>query len=169
MKRKDLLLAVGVGLLLWYLVKQTSRFDVGTASISDVAFTGSGIRINVKLPILNRSDIPIPIDGFLGRLLYNGSEIGLLNLVQPITIAARGTSVPEFSTTISYLGLAIGTPLLKLLNTLLRMGTGVSIPGIPDSEVVDINTLPALLRAMRVQGTLYVGGLGVDINQPLGV
>lgn len=169
MKTKNVVLAIGIGLLIWYLVTQTKRFDIGTATISAMSFTGSGIRINVKLPIINRSDIPVPINGFLGRLLYEGAEIGGLSLVQPITIAARSVSVPEFSTTISYLGLALGTPLLRLVNTLLKMLTGVSIPGIPDSEVVNVNTVPALLRAMRVQGTIYVNNVGIDINQPLSV
>ncbi len=167
-KRAKTILIVGVvGVALWYLVTQTKRFDIGAASVSKIKLEDSGIRLNVKLPIINRSDFPVPVSGFLGRLLYNGSEIGSLSQVAPVTLAPRSVGIPEFTTVISYVGLATGTPLLALLNTLAEKVLGTSLPGIPNAEILDASTLTKMLSAMRVVGTVYVGGVGIDINQPL--
>lgn len=167
MKTKQVVITAAVGLLLWYLVTQTQRFDIGAASVSRLKLETGGIRINVKLPIINRSDFPVPVSGFLGRLLYNGVEIGSLAQVAPVTLTPRSVGIPEFTTVISYAGLATGTPLLALLNTLAKKLLGISIPGIPNTEVLDGTTLPKMLSAMRIVGTVYVGSIGIDINQPL--
>jgi len=167
MKAKPIVIALVVGGVLWYLLTQTKRVDIGAASISRLKLEGGGLRLNVRLPIINRSDFPVPVSGFLGRLLYNGLEIGSLQQVAPVTLAPRAVSTPEFTTVISFLGLATSTPLLGLLNSLAKKLLNVSLPGIPSDQVLTGSALTQALGALRVQGTLYVSGIGIDINEPL--
>lgn len=167
MKAKPIVIALVVGGVLWYLLTQTKRVDIGTASISRLKLEGGGLRLNVRLPIINRSDFPVPVSGFLGRLLYNGLEIGSLQQVAPVTLAPRAVSTPEFTTVISYAGLLTSTPLLGILNSLAKKYIGVSLPGIPSDQVLTAGELTNALSALRIQGTLYVGSLGIDINESL--
>ena len=164
---RTILITGAVGLALYYLVTQTKRIDVGAASISRFKLEGSGVRLNVKLPIINRSDFPVPVSGFLGRILYNGIEIGNLSQVAPVTLQPRSVSTPEFTTKISYLGVATSTPLLAILNTLAARYIGFSLPGAGSVEVLDASVLTNALKSLRIQGTLYVGQFGVDIDEPL--
>jgi len=164
---RTVVIAGVVGLALWYLVGQTKRIDVGAASISRLKLQAGGVRLNIKLPIINRSDFPVPVSGFLGRLLYNGLEIGSLQQVAPVTLQPRSVSIPEFTTVISYIGVATSTPLLGILNSLAFKYLGISLPGISTGEVLDASILANSLKALRIQGTLYVGQIGIDIDESL--
>lgn len=166
---RTVVIALVVGGALWYLTTQTKRVDIGSASISRLKLEGANVRINVKIPIINRSDFPVPISAFLGSLLYNGTQIGITTLVAPTNLVGRGVSTPEFTTVVSIASVLTSTPLLGLLNTLAKKYIGVSIPGMSSEEVIDANTLPKTLAALRIRGTLYVGGLGIDIDQSLSV
>lgn len=167
MNRRNILIALAVGGTLWYLVTQTKRVDIGAASISRLKIEGSGVRINIKLPIINRSDFPVPVSGFLGRLLYNGVEIGSVQQTAPVQLAPRAVTIPEFTTVISFIGVATSTPLLGILNTLAKKFLNISLPGIPSDQVLTAGALTQALGALRIQGTLYVGQIGIDINEPL--
>lgn len=167
MKTKPVVIALVVGVALYYLVTQTKRVDIGAASISSLKLAASGVRINIRLPIINRSDFPVPVSGFLGRLLYNGIEIGSVQQLAPVQLAPRAVTVPEFTTTISYIGVATSTPLLGILNTLSKKFLNVSLPGVPTDAVLTAGGLAQALSALRIQGTLYVGQIGIDINEPL--
>lgn len=161
MKQKQIFLAVGVGLALWYFTAQSKRFDIGSAAVTGAKLTGSGIRLNISLPVINRSDFDIPITGFLGQLLFRGSQVGTIQQVASVTLPARSQSAIQFTTTISFLG-ALG-PLLPLLNSLAKKYIGVSLPGV----VVDPNAPLPALSDLRIMGTLYVNAVAVDINQSL--
>ena len=167
MKTKQVIIAAGVGLLLWYLVKQSGRFDIGAASISRVKLEGSGLRLNVKLPLINRSDFSVPVSGFLGRLLFDGLEVGTVTQTAPVTLAPRAMGIVEFTTVISYVGILTSTPLLALLNSISKKILDLSIPGIPDTQVLNAGELTKMLSRLRIQGTVYAGKLGIDINQAL--
>lgn len=167
MKTRQIVIAAGVGLVLWYLITQTKRVDIGAASISRLKIEGGGLRLNILLPIINRSDFPVPVSGFLGRLLYNGIEVGSVQQTGAVQLAPRAVTPIEFTTLISFLGLATSTPMLSILNSLAKKYLNVSLPGIPTDQVLTGSVLTQALSALRVQGTLYVGSLGIDINQPL--
>lgn len=167
MNRRNLFVALAVGGALWYLVTQTKRVDIGAASISRVKLEGSGVRLNIKLPIINRSDFPVPVSGFLGRLLYNGVEIGSVQQVAPVQLAPRSVTIPEFTTIISYIGVATSTPLIGILNSLAKKFLNISLPGVPSDQELSATALLQALGALRIQGTMYAGAVGIDINQPL--
>lgn len=164
---KTILIVAAVGLGLWYFVSQSRRIDVGAASISKLKLEGGGVRLNIKLPIINRSDFDVPVSDFLGRILYKGAEIGTVQQAAPANLLSRRTSILEFTTLISYLGVATSTPLLDILNSLAQKYLGVSLPGIPSDAATDASVLTNSLRSLRIVGTLYVGQVGIDINEPL--
>lgn len=157
-----------VGIALWYFTTQSRRLDIGAAAVSRIKLEGGNLRINVKIPVINRSDFSVPISSFLGSLLYNGSPIGITQLVAQTTLPGRSQSFLEFSTLVSLLSVATSTPLLSLLNTLAKKFLNISIPGIP-APALDVNTLPAMMKAMRIRGTLYLGAVGFDIDEALTV
>ena len=164
---KTILVVAAVGLGLWYFVSQSRRIDVGAASVSRLKLEGGGVRLNIQLPIINRSDFNVPVSGFLGRLLYNGAEIGTVQQVAGATLLSRRTSILEFTTLISYLGVATSTPLLGILNSLAQEYLNISLPGIPNDTPTDASVLTTSLKSLRIVGTLYVGQVGIDINEPL--
>lgn len=166
--KRTIFIGVAVGVALWYLTTQTRRVDIGAAGISWIGREGANVRINVRIPVINRSDFPVSITGFLGALLYNNSQIGTTTLVSQTTLAPRSETSLEFSTVVSILSVATSTPLISILNALAKKLLGVSIPGLP-AETIDANTLPAALKALRIRGTLYLGAVGIDINEPLTV
>lgn len=166
-RNRNILILAGVGLALWYFTTQSQRIDVGSASISRLKLEGGGIRININLPIINRSDFPVPVSGFLGRLLYNGAEIGTVQQTAAAQLTPRAVTNIEFTTVVSFIGVLSSTPLLSILNSLAQKYLGTSLPGIPSTTPVDGAALNAALSALRIQGTLYVGSLGIDINEPL--
>lgn len=163
---KTILIVGVVGLALWYFTTQAARVDVGAAAISRLKLEGGNLRINVKIPILNRADFPVPVSGFLGNLLYGGAPIGTTSLVGVTTLQGRAQTILEFTTVVSLLSVATSTPLLNLLNSLADKYIGVSLPGLPAPTLSD---LANSVRAIRIRGTLYLGAIGFDINEPLTV
>ena len=164
---KTILIIGVVGVALWYFTTQARRVDVGAAAISRLRLEGANLRINVKIPVINRSDFPVPISGFLGNLLYNGAPIGTTTLVSQATLQGRSQTTLEFSTSVSLLGVATSTPLLNLLNSLAAKYLSISLPGLPTTtQGVD---LVNAINAIRIRGTLYLGAVGFDINEPLTV
>lgn len=165
---KKIVIGGAVIALLWYFLTQSKRVDVGAAAISRLNLEGANLRINVKLPIINRSDIPVPITGFLGSLLYGDAQIGTTTLTGQGTLAGRSQTALEFTTVVSLLSVALSTPLLSILNALAKKYLNVALPGVP-ADPLDANTLPNAVKAIRIRGTLYLGALGIDIDEPLTV
>lgn len=165
---KTIAIVAVVGIGLWYFTTQSRRLDIGAAAVSRLKLEGANLRINVKIPVINRSDFSVPISSFLGSLLYNGSPIGTTQLVSQTTLPGRSQTFLEFSTLVSLLGVATSTPLLSLLNSLAQKFLNISLPGIQTPDI-DANTLPAIMKAIRIRGTLYLGAVGFDIDEPLTV
>ena len=159
---KNILFTLGiVALVGFFLIRQSVKIDIGSPSVSFLQVAGDGIRINVKLPILNRGAIAYPIEGFLGQLLYGGTALGNITLKQPVSIPARGTAAPEFVALINWGALAseVYTALQTagVVNWLLsKIGLATPTPG-----------TAVAWKDFRVRGTLYVGGIAVDIDQNL--
>lgn len=167
MKRNTTIALILGGGLIWYFFRQTRRFDVGAASVSSLKIKGGNVQINVRLPIINRSNLSVPIQGFLGTLFYNGQQIGTTTLFSPVTISPRSVGAPEFSALVSIASVITNTPLLSLLNSLSQKYLGFSLPGIPSDTPLDINAMQKYLGGLRLRGTLYVGGVSLDIDQAL--
>ena len=169
MKRGKTLIIVGaVALAFWYFTTQSKRLDIGAAAVSSVKLTGGSIRINVRIPVINRSDFSVTVSNFLGSLLYGGASIGTTQLVSQATLPGRSQSFLEFSTSVSLLSVATSTPLLGILNALAFKYLNVSLPGLP-VQMPTPDQLPGLLKSLRIRGTLYLGAIGIDVNEPLTV
>jgi hypothetical protein len=164
---KSIILIALVGGAIWYFTTQSKRVDIGSATISKLKLEGANLRINVNLPIINRSDFSVPISGFLGSLLYNSVPIGTTQLVTPTTLQSRGQMSLEFTTVVSIISVITSTPLLTMLAALAKRFLNVSLPNIPVVKPLSPDKLSNELKLLRINGTLYVGGLGIDINQPL--
>lgn len=101
MAKKQVRIIVGLAIaggLLWWLSKRTrSLISYGSPSLRIHKVTLSSIEIRVKLPIINQSDVSAPVTAFLGDILYNGSSLGSLTLVNPVTLPGFGKTDLEFS------------------------------------------------------------------------
>lgn len=132
-----------------WLFRQTRRLDIGAATPSLLRLESGGIRINVKIPILNRSDFSATVQGFLGQLLYGSNNpIGTLTLTRQTAIPARGTAEPEFSVLVPY-----GSVAMEVYDILSAGASG-------GAQLVRWNDF-------RVRGTLYVSDLAIDIDEPI--
>lgn len=143
-----LLVAGGV----WWFTRQAARVDIGTASLSFLRLEKNGIKIKVKIPILNRSQIGVNIEGFLGSLRYRGNILGNITLEKPMEIAQRSAAEPEFVATLPYGSIA--TELWDFLSQRVLKATGAA------TSVVN-------LKDFSVVGTLYVSGLSIDLNEKI--
>lgn len=160
-KNTILILAI-VALAGYFFLKQSVRIDVGTPSVSFLAAADNGLRINVKLPVLNRSDFSYPIEGFLGQILYGVTPLGNVSLKKSTTIPARTAAELEFQATVQWGALATETyGVLK--------STGVVSWLLEKIGVSDGTTAvkPVAWNDFTIRGTLYVGGVAMDINQKL--
>lgn len=142
-----LLVAGGV----WWFTRQAARVDIGTAALSFLRLEKNGIRLKVKIPILNRSQIGVNIEGFLGTLRYRNNILGNITLDKPLEIGQRSAAEPEFVTTIPYGSIA--TELWDFLSERALKATGTASA---------VN-----LKDFSVVGTLYVSGLSIDLNEKL--
>lgn len=159
---KNTVLALAfVALVGFFLIKQSIRIDVGTPSVSFLELAGNGIRINVRLPILNRSNFDYPIQGFLGLLMYGQTALGNVTLKQPITIQERSTAAPEFSALINYGALASET--FQVLKDAGVIDWLLSKIGLGDASKIK----QVAWKDFRIRGTLYISGVAIDIDQSL--
>lgn len=164
-KGKNMLFGLAiVGLVAFFLLKQSVRIDVGTPSVSFLQATGNGLRIIVKLPLLNRSDLTYPIEGFLGQLYFQGSALGTVMLKQPVKVPARSSGAPEFVAEISWGSL--GTQAYDLLDQTGVVDWLAKKIGLPTGSNTPA-TKPINWTDFKIKGTLYVGGVAVDIDQKL--
>lgn len=149
------------GGVLWYLFRNSMRVDVGTPTVSFLQADGNGIRINVKLPILNRGNIALPLEGFLGQILYGQTALGNVTLKQPIVIPARATAEPEFTALINWGALATET--FGVLSASGVVDWILDKIGLGDKSKIK----PVQWNDFSIRGSLYAGGITVDINKKL--
>lgn len=164
-KSKNTLLALAiVALVGFFVLKQAVKIDVGTPSVSKLKPSSNGLQIDVKLPILNRSDFSYPIEGFLGQILYGPNALGNVTLKQPITIPARASAEPEFTALLNWS--AIATEAYTALDKAGVINWLLSKVGLPTGTTTATGAAITWSN-FKIHGTLYVGGLAVDIDQPL--
>lgn len=159
MKIKTLGIAALVAGIVYWATRQAGRVDIGTAALSKFRLEKGGIRINVKIPVLNRSDISTRITGFLGSLRYKNNILGNIQLVAPVDVARRAGAEPEFTTLITY-GSVAGEIWAMLQNRLTGGNSGAA-QGI---TIPKTNIKPS---DFTIVGTLYIGALRIDMNEKI--
>lgn len=160
--KNTLLVMLLIGGIALYLFKQSVKIDVGTPSVSFLQASGNGLKITVKLPLLNRSEFTYPIEGFLGQMFYQGNALGTITLKEPVKILARASGFPEFVANVGWGSLA--TEAYDILNKTGVVKWLMEKAGVPSTTP---QTTPINWTDFRIKGTLYVGGVAVDIDQKL--
>lgn len=135
------LAAIGIGLFL--LVRRTvAKISVGSAGVRIHKVSLSEIVLRIDLPIINESQIPATVSGFLGQIFYGLNPIGVVQLLHPKDIPGFGQTIVQFQATISAVSAA--------------------------QQIYEIVTNPPIdWNKFSIRGTLLVKGLPVDIDQKL--
>lgn len=148
-------IAVAAYLLFNWLSKRTyDKITYSAGSLRVHKVTASGIEFRMFLRIRNESDIPAPINGFIGSLLYinpNGSasQLGELVQVAPVQLPGFGFAEVEFSMKSGWFGTAL--ELMKILTN----GNPMDIQSVNMKNVNPANFF--------IKGTLKIGKIPVDI------
>lgn len=128
---------------IYMLARRTAaKITVGTAGVRVHKLSLSNIELRVDLPVINESQIPATVTGFLGQILYGATQIGVVELMKPTDIPGFGQITVPFRANIS------------------TISAGQAIYSILSNPPVDWSQF-------RVRGTLQVGPLPIDIDQPL--
>jgi len=149
-----MVIAGALGFLLYKLYQRSiSKVSIGTPTMRVHKVDLSGIELRVILPVINESDIPVTVSGFLGQLYYQNSALGVLNLVAPTSLPGFGQKTIEFSLKSGYLGTA-----LEMLNILTN--------GNP-FNFKSINYKNIDWKQFHIKGTLKVGAVPISIESGL--
>lgn len=142
-RTKNLLIIAGIGFALYYIARRTAaKISIGNAGVRVQNISFNEIELRVLLPVINESQIPATVTGFLGQIFYGLNSIGTVQLLQPTNIPAFGPAVVQFSARISTISAA--------------------------QQIYDIITKPPVdWSKFNIKGTLLVQGLPIDINQQL--
>lgn len=145
-----------VGYAAYWFYSQSGRFDIGGATISRLKLESGGIRVNIKLSILNRSAITAKIQSFLGQLFYGSNALGTVTLIAPMEIPSNAVSEPEFTTVLSYT--SIGMEVWAFLQNRLLGST---------TETKDASGKPIKWEDFRIMGTLSVSDVSIDLDEKI--
>ena len=115
--------------------------------------TLSGVEFRILLPIINESDIPVTVSGFIGQVFYKTGSLGTVTLVNPVDLPGFGQETIEFKMISGLVGSAY-----ELLNILTN--------GKP-LELNEIDYKNVNWSLFTIRGTLKVGKFPVDINTKL--
>lgn len=151
--RNFLIIGGIVGLFYWLSKRTMDKISIGSPSMRVHKVSVSGIEFRILLPIINESDVPVDITGFIGQVFYNAGSLGVVNLVSPVSLPSFGQQTIEFSMKSGYLGTA-----LELLNILTN--------GNP-LDLGSINYKNVNWSLFTIKGTLKVEGLPLDIQAQL--
>ena len=151
---RNVLIIGGIGYLLYMLANRTlGKISYGGPSMRIHKVTFDGIEFRILLPIINESDIPVTVSGFIGQVFYNGASLGTVTLVQPTDLPGFGQQTIEFKMVSGLVGSAY-----EIVN-ILTNGNPFNFKSI-DYANVD-------WKKFTIKGTLKVGKLPVDINTQL--
>ncbi len=152
--RNLLIIGLIAGAILWIGQRTVALISFGSPSMRIQKVTLNGIEMRITLPVMNQSDIPAPVSAFLGDLLYNGSSLGVLSLVNPVTLPGFGQTTLEFRLVSGLLGTAY-----EIVNILTN--------GDPIGGWKNINYNNVDWSKFTLRGTLKVGALPVPVNTKL--
>ena len=151
--RTLLFIGLGAGLLYFLSQRTLALIGYGSPSLRIHKVTFSEIEMRITLPIINQSDVPAPVSNFLGNLLYNGTSLGTLTLVDPVTLPGFGQTNIEFRLVSGLFGSAY-----EILN-ILTNGNPLNFKNI-DYKNVNWNVF-------TIKGTLKVEKFPVPVNTTL--
>jgi len=142
-RTKNLLIIAGIGVALYYIAQRTAaKISIGNAGVRIQKLSLNEIELRILLPVINESQIPATVTGFLGQIFYGLNSIGVVQLLQPADIPGFGQAIVQFSAKISVLSAA--------------------------QQVYDIITHPPVdWSKFNIKGTLLVQGLPISIDQKL--
>lgn len=155
-KQVRTLLILGlVAVAIYWISKRTvALITFGGPSLRVHKVTLDGIELRITLPIKNESDVPAPVSAFLGDLMYNGTSLGVLSLVNPVTLPGFGQTTLEFKLVSGLFGTAY-----EIVNILTN--------GDPIGGWKNINYKNIDWSKFTIRGTLKVGAFPVPINTKL--
>lgn len=145
-----LLLLGGLAYLVISLVRGVSSVLVGGTSTLIHKVDLQGLELRTFLTIINQGQLTLDVQNFLGQILYQGREVGIVRQVRPVEIAPFATSEIEFSSNIGWV--ALGMEFYQQAIDLFRaQKSGAKID----------------LSAFTIKGTLRAENLSIPINQRL--
>ncbi|MEZ4925566.1 MAG: hypothetical protein R3A50_04770 [Saprospiraceae bacterium] len=144
----------------WVTRRTYSKISVQARGFRIHKLLGDSVEFRLFLRVTNQSDIPAPVSGFIGQLIYlnpsgsandpsSYSVLGNLNQVAPVQVPGFGTVDIEFSMVSGLFGAA-----WEILN-ILTNGNPFNLSS------VDYKNLD--LKRLIVKGTLKIGVIPVDI------
>lgn len=154
-KQTRTLLLVGLigGALYWLSKRTIALITFGSPSMRIHKVTLQSIEMRVTLPVMNQSDVPAPVSAFLGDLFYNNSSLGVLTLVNPVTLPGFGQTTLEFKLVSGLFGSAY-----EIVNILTN--------GNPlNWHLIDYKNVN--WSKFTIRGTLKVGAVPVPVNTKL--
>lgn len=141
--RNALFIAAGIGIILYYVARRTAaKISVGNAGVRIHKLSLSDIELRIELPVINESQVPATVTGFLGQIFYGTSTIGVVQLQQPTDIPGFGQINIPFSAKIS------------VVSALQQVYAILTNPPVDWSK-------------FSIRGTLLVQGLPISIDQKL--
>ena len=142
------LLIIGVGAYFLFkgignsLLNIPYNITVGNTRIRKFKLSLPNLLIDYDMEIVNYNNFPLPVNGLLGFLYYQGREIGQVSFQQPITIPSFGRA---------YLPLQIQASLLTLgLDVYDKLSNQESFKG-----------------SLLVKGQVYSNGVGFPFERLL--
>lgn len=139
----NLLVVAGIGIALFFLVRRTvAKISVGSAGVRVHKLNLSEIILRIDLPVINESQIPATVTGFLGQIFYGDYQVGVVQLLHQVDIPGFGQAMVQFQANISVVSAL--------------------------QQIYEILTKPPIdWSKFRIRGTLRIGPLPVDIDQKL--
>lgn len=142
------LLIIGAGAFFLFkgignsLLNIPNNLTVGNTRIRKFKLSLPNLLIDYDMEIVNYNNFPLPVNGLLGFLYYQGREIGQVSFQQPVTIPAFGRA---------YLPLQIQASLLTLgLDVYDKLSNQESFKG-----------------SLIVKGQVYSNGIGFPFERLL--
>jgi len=140
---RNYLLIGGFIYVAYLFAKRTAaKISIGNAGVRVHSINLGNIQLRIDLPVLNESQIPASVDGFLGQIFYGANSIGTVTLLQSSDIPSFGQTMVKFRADIS------------------TISAGLQILQILQNPPID-------WQMFRIKGTLLVGPLPIDIDQKL--
>lgn len=141
-------LVVGGIVYVAHLFRQVSNVLVGGSSTLIHKASLQGLELRTFLTVINQGTLTLTIQNFLGQILYQGREVGIVRLVRQMDVKPFETTQVEFSSEIGWAGLGFefGDDLVKLWKA---------------------GKLPINLADFTIKGTLRAENLSIPINQKL--
>jgi len=159
--KKVIIVAGILGILYWLSQRTLRKITYGAPTMRVHKLTWDGIELRIILPIVNESDIPASVTGFIGHLYYNSSttgkpvynDLGLVQLVAPSDIPGFGTGTVEMALKSGWVG-----SLLEIM-TIITNGNPFDFSKVK-YENID-------WKRFVIQGTLKVSNIPIDITSQL--